>query len=81
MVIKKEKIGNKSMLICQECQKAYSNGKYCRFCYTTYKDNTNAHEDGKDWVQCDTVNCLSWVFILLKYYFKAFYVIIKIYFK
>ena len=50
-------------MVCQNCLKAYNNGKFCRWCFTTYKENTNAHEDGKDWVQCDGENCISWVII------------------
>ena len=49
------------MMLCQNCVKAFNNGKYCFYCYTTYKDNTsNEGNDGKDWVQCDADNCISW---------------------
>ena len=58
-------INGKKKWLCDRCVVAYDHSQYCEFCNQIYLNDTwnNLTLDGKEWAQCESVNCNSWAHV------------------
>ena len=56
--------GNKIIMLCNCCAKAFKKGQYCYHCFQIYMNSgiNSTIDDYKSWIQCDT--CKKWVCLI-----------------